>query len=367
MPGGRRLGSTASNTQGSVIQNLAVHTALNSAALKQSIKDAKQPLNIFTTTPKNLTRFVARVGPMVAVQDEVIEIMTWQNPPKTFAWLLCYIFVCLYPILFTVVPQIALTYHILRNYYDRTKRDVVRKPRASTNMQYLKNMQFIQNFMGQFADLHDTAREKSKILDWSDEEETVRILKLVVISMFGVIFLVRLVPVNYIMLVVGVAAFLQNTALFRAASTTLPPVLMKNLQENIDTIRDAIAAASRGQSGSTVTVSLFENQRWWAGLGWVPHLLRSERGPWSDESGQIARAPKDLYELPGADWEWINPDWELNTKWATVDEEGWVYTDHNWQSAKDKSTMGSLTRRRMWVRTMKLKPKSAEAKAAKAD
>lgn len=92
------------------------------------------------------------------------------------------------------------------------------------------------------------------------------------------------------------------------------------------------------------------------GLGWIPHLLRSERAPWSDETGQITRAPKELYELPedGGVWQWVDDDWRADVGWADVDEQGWQYTDHVWQNAKNKAAMSSLTRRRMWVRKMKL-------------
>ncbi|KAJ3153747.1 hypothetical protein HDU86_005080 [Geranomyces michiganensis] len=337
----------------SIVQELFTNTAVNSAAMEKAAKEP--PLNLLTTTPKNFTRFVARLGPVVGFQEDVIEVLTWQNPPKTVIVMVTYIFLCIYPTLLIVAPQMLLIYIIMRNYYAKAKKEAVGK-KTSGNVQYLKNMQFIQNSMGMFCEAHEDIKKNSKALDWSNEEETIHILKIAVGSMFGVIFVVRMIPFNYIMLLGGVAMFLQNTALFRAASTTLPPVLMKKLQNQVDNIRDAIRDARKAGDGSTVTVTLFENQRWWAGLGWIPHLLRSERGPWSDETGQIARAPKEVYELPQdcGEWAWCDDDWRLDVGWADVDEQGWQYTDHVWSNAKTKAAMSSLTRRRMWVRRMRL-------------
>ncbi|TPX59554.1 hypothetical protein PhCBS80983_g02436 [Powellomyces hirtus] len=337
----------------SIVQELITSTAMNSAAMEKAAKDP--PLNLLTTTPKNFTRFVMRLGPVVNFQDDVTEVLTWQNPPKTVIVMVTYIFLCIYPTLLIVAPQMLLIYIIMGNYYKKTKKDVVGQ-KTSTNVQYLKNMQFIQNSMGMFCEGYEDVKKNSKALDWSNEEETIHILKMAVASMFGVIFVVRMIPFNYIMLLGGVAMFLQNTALFRAASTTLPPVLMKKLQIQVDNIREAIREARKAGDGSTVTVTLFENQRWWAGLGWIPHLLRSERGPWSDETGQIARTPKDIYEPPQdcGEWLWADADWRLDVGWSDVDEQGWQYTDHVWSNPKTKAAMSSLTRRRMWVRKMRL-------------
>ncbi|KAJ3199746.1 peroxisome- protein, partial [Dinochytrium kinnereticum] len=273
----------------------------------------------------------------------------------------------IYPFLFVILPQIGLIYLITKNYYRKTKIEVVGKKVAvppstlsTTSAQYIKNMQFIQNQMGMFCDLHGEISRHMKLIDWSDETETLNVLKVAAASAVGVIVVVRLIPLNALMLVGGVAAFFSNTAFFRAASTTLPPAIMKGLTDRVDSIREGIAAARKAPEGSTVTVTLYENQRWWAGLGWIPHLLRSERSPWSDETGAIARPSRDQFELPANDpagtWTWVDPDWRVDRGWTETDENGWCYTDHVWAVPKDKAAIGSLTRRRAWVRQMRVNP-----------
>ncbi|KAJ3196090.1 peroxisome- protein [Irineochytrium annulatum] len=357
-----------SPTSGSLLQDLLASTAKESMNIKKASKDAAPPLNLLTTTPKNFTKFVSRVGPVVELFDTIEGIMTWKEPSATIIALLCYIILCIYPTLFIILPQIFLLYLITKNYYKKTKLETVGKKAAglqpslsTTSAQYIKNMQFIQNQMGMFCDVHAEVGRSLRLIDWSDEKQTTQIVKAAAGSALGVIVVVRLIPVNVIMLIAGVAAFFSNTAFFRAASTTLPPVIIKGLSDRVDSIREGIAAARRAPEGSVVTVTLFENQRWWAGLGWIPHLLRSERPPWSDETGAIPRPSKETFELPANDpagtWAWVDPDWKADLGWTDqLDEGGWSYTDHVWAVPKGKAAVGSLTRRRAWIRQMKMTP-----------
>ncbi|KAJ3113328.1 peroxisome- protein [Phlyctochytrium bullatum] len=358
---------SGSGSSGSIMQDLLASTAQQSVQLNKQKKEASPPLNLLTTTPRNFTRFVSRIGPVVDVFDTITDIMTWKEPANTVIALLSYIILCIYPVLFVILPQIFLIYLITRNYYRKTKLEVVGKKSiapsstlSTTSAQYIKNMQFIQNQMGMFCDVHGEVSRHMKLLDWSNEKDTMAVLKAAAGSAVVVVVVVRLIPVNVIMLVAGVGAFFANTAFFRAASTTLPPVIIKGLADRVDSIREGIAAARKAPEGSTVTVTLFENQRWWAGLGWIPHLLRSERAPWSDETGSIPRPSKDQFELPANDpagtWTWVDPDWRVDRGWTQVDETGWCYTDHVWSVPKDRAAIGSLTRRRAWVRQMKITP-----------
>ncbi|KAJ3150365.1 peroxisome- protein [Geranomyces variabilis] len=99
-----------------------------------------------------------------------------------------------------------------------------------------------------------------------------------------------------------------------------------------------------------VTVSLFENQRWWAGPGWIAHLLSQERTPWSDAAGTVSYPPPTEYQAPRG-WAWID-DWRIDGEWFATDSEGWVYSDHKWMMPTPHAGLNSLTRRRRWVRTM---------------
>jgi hypothetical protein len=103
------------------------------------------------------------------------------------------------------------------------------------------------------------------------------------------------------------------------------------------------------------------------GAGWISSLLQHERNSWSDESGSVSMPPKDdfpiptvaeLTELDGENQNgklvWVEEDWELDLKWTEVDQDGWEYSNQNWDNPRPSRVLGSFTRRRKWLRHLKL-------------
>ncbi|KAI8321617.1 hypothetical protein GQ54DRAFT_176440 [Martensiomyces pterosporus] len=121
-------------------------------------------------------------------------------------------------------------------------------------------------------------------------------------------------------------------------------------------------ASSAGSSVLTLvrrprTVSVFENQRWWLGFGWIPRLGSNERAKWSDESGKQRFASVSDF-MPEEGYEWMDEGegWEMDRRWALpvcTDEDGWVYSDNFWKHpAASASAVALYTRRRRWIRRM---------------
>ncbi|KAJ1989413.1 Peroxisome size and maintenance regulator, partial [Coemansia thaxteri] len=121
--------------------------------------------------------------------------------------------------------------------------------------------------------------------------------------------------------------------------------------------------STAGSSTSTLmrrphTVSVYENQRWWFGFGWIPRLGSNERAKWSDQTGKVRYASVNDF-MPEDGYEWVdeNSGWEVDRLWALpvhTDEDGWVYTDNFWKHpAAVASTVASYTRRRRWVRKVR--------------
>ncbi|KAJ2829791.1 Peroxisome size and maintenance regulator [Coemansia erecta] len=117
----------------------------------------------------------------------------------------------------------------------------------------------------------------------------------------------------------------------------------------------------------TQMVSVFENQRWWLGFGWIPRLGSNERAKWSDETGK-RRFASICDFMPGDGYEWADTDnnsivkggggWEIDRHWALpahcTDEDGWLYTDNFWRRpVAAPSAMSSYTRRRRWIRRVR--------------
>ena len=78
--------------------------------------------------------------------------------------------------------------------------------------------------MGQHCDLYDIVASKTPLVDWSDPDMTIKVLKLAFLSAIAVLIFSWLVPVNYIFLGLGIGVFVSNVAVVRAAGETLPPV-----------------------------------------------------------------------------------------------------------------------------------------------
>jgi hypothetical protein len=199
------------------------------------------------------------------LQEQVIEIFSWENPSRTVAFMLGYILLCLFPSLCLILPQSLALYFLAQQYYFKAKRHAYSSEPTKLNpsLQYLKNMQFIQNHMGIFADGYDEVQTHKKLVDWRDEEETMHLVYYIVFSMAAAVVVSRLVPINILCLFGGLSLFIKNTALFQAASQTLQPVVIRHLQDNADYVREAISNVSRATSRAGVsktTVQIFENQ-----------------------------------------------------------------------------------------------------------
>ncbi|KAJ1336196.1 hypothetical protein BSLG_007513 [Batrachochytrium salamandrivorans] len=377
----REVISTASSfpLESELITNVQAETD----RIEQLRKEANPTLGLATLLDVN-TKFVARQGPLVWIQDTLTEIIMWQNPPKTICCILAYIVVCLYPILFCILPQTAIIYVIAASYLDRARKMARGEPIPSplpagahpklpmTNAKYLAHLQHIQNTMINMVNLYDVGYEFYQGLNWSNPHRTLRVLGSTLVSMVCAVFLFWMVPLNTIMLWGGLGLFFANTVIIRAVGMTLAPVIQKEIERQIGTFKERISAACQVTSKEmTIAVDIFENQRWWAGSGFIPFLMHIERSAWSDDTGLCRLPPKDLYELPLATeaietdthgqkvkrtqvWEWIDYDWSIDFQWTSVNSSGWSFSDHAWKDARAKPTLTSFTRRRKWTRRMRM-------------
>ncbi len=110
----------------------------------------------------------------------------------------------------------------------------------------------------------------------------------------------------------------------------------------------------------TTTISVFENQRRWLGLGWTSSLLPHERSPWTDIDRNPCSQPSE-YTLPPPKveteasvkrtiiWKWIDPEWRVE-KERGRDADGWLYFDNAWRHAAVTEEYGKYTRYRRWIR-----------------
>ncbi|KAF9911459.1 hypothetical protein BX616_010586 [Lobosporangium transversale] len=229
-------------------------------------KNEHPPLTIQATTI-NFTKFVQKTTPVFWFQDRVEDIFMWKDPWNTMLVLVIYCFICIYPILLFLMPQtiMAITmiyffqqksarqqqkilgikppgssvhlisqqqqlspeeayieaqekrhhnrYHVYHDedYLEQDSSSDDEEERQSTSMQYLSNMQHIQNMMGDYTDAHDALRLLFKHLDWSDEAEAIAIVQGIIVAFVGMSLIMWFVPWRWVFMVGGASAMLANS------------------------------------------------------------------------------------------------------------------------------------------------------------
>ncbi|TPX49351.1 hypothetical protein SeLEV6574_g01528 [Synchytrium endobioticum] len=350
----------------SIVHGLTSATVKAAMNMESERKAAQPPLNLLTTTPKNFAKFIHRAGVIRAAHEEIMSVLMWENSGKTFMWMIAVIILTLYPYFLVITPQATIIYIILRKYYEKARKQAhVEAPKKSdtgpiasqsmtgiSSAEYARNMQWIQNFMGQFVEVFDAAVEYSKIVDWSDENKTSLVLKMTIATALAALVIARLIPTRFLFMTVGVTPFLANTAFIRAVVTSMPALVVAKMMSYYNRGKELFKMNSI-PTGDAAVVGIYQNERWWAGLGFIPHLLPSERRPWSDATGLVEMADLKSYRLPAEDWEWADDAWVVNGTWTQVDDDGWCYTDNGWQHPRKSPGVISFTRRRLWTRTMR--------------
>ncbi|EIE77538.1 hypothetical protein RO3G_02242 [Rhizopus delemar RA 99-880] len=90
------------------------------------------------------------------------------------------------------------------------------------------------------------------------------------------------------------------------------------LQTCFDILQKLNYSTTTPEKKSIIEISVYENQRWWAGIGYTSQMLRSERTSWSNLTGSEPLPPKDDIPPP-AHYVWKD-EWHLDTNGPWVDE-----------------------------------------------
>ncbi|KAI8885244.1 hypothetical protein K501DRAFT_246386 [Backusella circina FSU 941] len=325
------------------------------------------PLNPQTTT-KNFTRFVSKCGLIFSSRDQLILLLSWHKPVDTMTALITYCLICLHPKLLLFIPHFILLHIIISNYTKRKQQqqdgsNTISKTYDESSPEYIRNMQNLQNIMGELSDIHDIFFSQLHHLDWSNETVTLRIFQTALVSLFGMAMIVWFIPLNIVCMVAGIILFLLNTRFAKYLVKEMLPQATELGQQQLKSAADWYHQVENrlDEQLNLKYMSLYENQRWWAGSAFIPHMLPGERGIWSDYSGMTELSQKEELSAPKG-YRWTEDNWKLDEKGPWIDDHlgieiivtpengGWVYTDDNWKNPRDNSNIKSTTRRRRWVR-----------------
>lgn len=236
-----------SPTSGGIVQDLIVSTAAKSIELQNKLVKPELSLAL---NGRNFARFTVRAAVIADLEDTLEGIFTWQQPSVTLLCMVAYAAVCLYPGMLLMTPYALLVYLIVKNYFYRAQRIAMANGRPLSSLppepspivkigsaQYKRNLTHIQNSMGLFADTFDAVRMQMTHLDWSDEQDTMNILKLVLLGWFATAVTLYFVPWNYVLLVGGELGFLANTAIAQAFADTIAPKLLVAVKAQFSQVR----------------------------------------------------------------------------------------------------------------------------------
>ncbi|KAG0767404.1 hypothetical protein G6F16_002807 [Rhizopus arrhizus] len=357
-------------------QTMVANAALNQDRPVTEFLKKQPPLNPQTTT-KNFTRFVSRVGPIFKFRDRVMLLLSWEKPLDTWISLFVYCLVCLYPKLILFIPQSILIYLVLskhakakKNKNKKIKPDPLPKRRdekkeafsfplyqpdsASDSPEYLRNLQNIQNSMGDISDAYDWIVAQSRQIDWSSESQTAHMLQClaVLVVLMGPVAL--FVSLRIVFLSAGLSFYANQTRFVKCIVKELTPYMLQSGKRCMRSWRQWYLdlEASFDRQSETGQVSVIENQMWVSDYGYVhdPHA------PWSSLSGLQAWSAKQLVKPPrGYRWKgqdawivdqtgpWVDDDLNIEIC-VSIDKYGWVYED----DARRLSMPN--TRRRRWTR-----------------
>jgi hypothetical protein len=140
--------------------------------------------------------------------------------------------------------------------------------------QYKENLLFIQNTLGAFVAVYDFVYSLTPLLTWEDERKTRLLLKGCILSALVTLPVMSLVPWRYVLLIGGVLALCAATAPINALLRVLFDfgLLLRGL-DWLQGVQPTMPLLQLFEFASPVTVtpvvqvSLYENQRWWAGMG----------------------------------------------------------------------------------------------------
>lgn len=410
--------------------------------LADAMTDQSEPVNAYLAnqpalnpqiTTKNFTRFVSRCGPVFAFRDELLLLLSWKNKVDTLISMIVYIAFCLHPKLLLFVPQAVILYFILssnpkvkekgksakvdereedpkidktsksrsskssssqRQSSEDVKKNIpdsliqfglakIFQPDSDESPEYLRNLQNIQNTMGEFSDMYDWVMMQSRHFNWSNEIETLRNLQIIMVITGLLGLIVYFTPIKFIFLSFGLSVYAMNTRFSKYMIKELQPYMVQSGKESLQSLESQYMTLEDKYDHEDVVqeISVYENQRWWSEQGYTHNMLQGERTPWSDFTGTIDMPIITEVEAPkGYEWKETS-EWKLDTSgpwmndslgieiFVIPDKDGWIYRNHDWVISRPQVTpvdnfneeqnSKALTRSRRWVRECERVPKQA--------
>ncbi|KDN47738.1 hypothetical protein K437DRAFT_255747 [Tilletiaria anomala UBC 951] len=258
---------------------------------------------------------------------------------------------------------------------------LVPSPPAEGSVRYLENLRDIQNMMKMIPDGYDAIVPIVPYLNWSSYNRSLLVLQLSILTTIVMFFIGPLLPLRLIFLIGGEAVFISKHPWVQPVIEAVGKIRASaaNGSSNDQQLRSVMRKRGREASHRLRTwleldrledsvwekgwrdVEMFENERFGGPgadsavttstnkrAGWGAGNIRpGERKPWTKASDGWSAASElegtgyelDLRQVASSlekGWAWVEgDDWRIDWAggWSAVgvDDEGYVYTDGDWQ------------------------------------
>ena len=317
-------------------------------------KHVAQPLKL-TSMTKNTYQYATRVGFMRNFELNVLNLFMWTDPNVTIKYFLIFSLVCLYPLLFFLMPSLIFIYGIVMAHPSITKQPPPEKydiPTKISAQEYKLNLQYIQNLQGSLSekvDASNIAYYEKRI--WRNANTTKAELTKYIISLPIIVIIYYTIPVNIVWLLLGWFKFYEHSPLrsallpwFESISKTAKAKAIETVKSRADSVSslESLTNIDLKQSEDTAPFVIYENQRKFdKEYRHTSSDVSDDFPPFSNKKGSVMFPNPEEYQAPTG--------FEFKSEWCVTE---WMLCDDKFN--KIDATLHS-TRRRKWVRMICLK------------
>ncbi|EGG00369.1 uncharacterized protein MELLADRAFT_111926 [Melampsora larici-populina 98AG31] len=356
------LASATSTTLNATSQSHPTQSSPNQASINSNDKES---LSLQTTTT-NFKNFVSKSGPIFWFQDRVEDILTWKDALRTTFWACLWAWLCINPIFFILLPNLAIIAILLSAYPNSNEIDSkeavinlneqhdplpTNEPKEGS-VDYLSNMQNIQIMMGRISLASDLV--KSQIvpyLNWSNPHYSLSLLHLSLITSILFFFMGPYIPWRWVLLGIGESMFFAQHPTLQRFMIYLTPLLPTRRSMTVvervianDALPDHVI-----DSPAIRVVVCCEHQRYGGtGPGWSDSFLEQNTDPraWMVElPDHVLQPTAGLWAVQPPDgFQWIPTEgWHIDHTSSNLDQ-------HGWNLVNGTASLGPSLRRRRWLR-----------------
>ncbi|KAI7891014.1 uncharacterized protein EV154DRAFT_233627 [Mucor mucedo] len=264
-------------------------------------------------TAKAFTRLVARSRAFFYIGKLVHDIYSWKQRSYSLLACLFWISTCLYSHTLLLVPPMLILFLYSQNGVLNQPASQILFPRFDEHTsEYYMNLESMQYAFLFFIRIYDNFAYHLQHLSLTST--TYKILFVVSLGISSLFYLFG----KWLIMAIGLMLLLNKTWV----GSTLE-ILLQFTMEVLQTGFELVHKSTEKKNvvpREPIQVSLYENQRWWAGTGYTSQLLRSERSAWSNITGLEPLPSKEEMPSP-TNYTWQEDDeWHLDTTGPWADD-----------------------------------------------